>query len=166
MLTVGQWVVYGAHGVGRITAIEPEASMANTMFYVVRFERDKLVVKIPVRRTENLRPLSKKITLKRALKELVHRRVKPRTYWHLREAGYKAQLHSGNITTLAELTRNLYITDSEQQSFSEREIYDEALLRLTDEVSMVTGWSHVDTAALIEEALATKRLPKEIETLG
>lgn len=165
MVEVGQWVVYPAHGVGQVIAIEPRSSIAGTKLIVVFFPNDKLTLRVPFYHKETLRPLTPKPQLKQALKKLTGQRVRSRKMWHLREGGYRAELNSGDIERLATLVRNLYIGDTEEQSYTERDIFDKAVIRLSDEVAAVMDWSHAETAELIEEALATKKLPKRLEAI-
>ena len=50
---VGQSVVYPAHGVGKITAVEKQtvAGMALEV-YVVAFDQDKMILRVPTNRAE------------------------------------------------------------------------------------------------------------------
>jgi CarD family transcriptional regulator len=166
MFTVGQWVVYPAHGVGKVTAIEPPAPPNGLRLYAIYFAHDKMKLWVPVRKNTTLRALTAKPALKQALRELIRPRSRSRQLWHLREMHYREQLYSGDIKALATLARNLFITDAEEQSYSERDFYDRALWRLADEVATIMDWHHADATALLEEALTTKKLPPQLEHIA
>ncbi len=162
MPSVGQWVVYPAHGVGRVTAIEPPSASSEEL-YRIHFERDKMTIFVPTRHKDRIRALTKKSALEKALHELTRVRVKSKRFWHLREVGYRGQLHSGDISQLAELARNLFVPEGVQQSYSEREIYDAALERLADEVALVLDLPLQGMRGLIESTIIHRKIAPELE---
>ena len=60
---IGETVVYPKHGVGEITKIENmEISNIKTIFYVVKMEQSKLVIRVPIDKKDEvgLRRISSK----------------------------------------------------------------------------------------------------------
>jgi len=164
-------VIYPAHGVGTIIGIEPHRLTKTTEpvdLYVINFPRHKLTLRVPLTNAD-LRPISTKIDMGSALSELIRPRKKTGRLWSQRQKGYHSDLNSGDIGKITTLTRNLYATDLEQaqgkQSYSEREIYDEAFIRVAEELAAVAQIEVSTAEALIDQALTTKVLPPELKKL-
>ncbi len=162
----GDKVVVPAHGVGTIIGIEP---FLGEDMHVVYFTRQQLTCRIPVRKVGAVRALSTPQQLYSALSELTKTRYKSRRLWSQRKVGYYRDLHSGDIRTLCVLARNLFATDDERmhdkQSYTERTIFEDAYNRIVEEVTVAAGIDHVRVAAFVDEALATKKLPREFTVL-
>ena len=65
-----EFVVYPAHGVGKITSIETqEVANIKLEMFIVFFEKDKLTLKVPTQKAVEvgMRPLRAKRSLKRLL---------------------------------------------------------------------------------------------------
>ena len=59
--SAGDFVVYPAHGVGKVTSIEAQTIAGQKVeLFVISFERDRMTLRVPVRKVENsgLRKLS------------------------------------------------------------------------------------------------------------
>jgi CarD family transcriptional regulator len=66
-------------------------------------------------------------------------RVK-RAMWSRRAQEYEQKINSGDLMAIAEVVRDLHRTDDQrEQSYSERQLYEAALERLTREVAAVAG---------------------------
>ena len=78
----GEAVVYPAHGVGRITAIEEQEIAGYKLeLFVVSFEKDKMVLRVPTAKANSvgMRKLAEPELVKKALDVLTGRaRVGPR----------------------------------------------------------------------------------------
>jgi CarD family transcriptional regulator len=156
----GEFVVYPAHGVGQILAIEVQTIAGACLeFYAIYFAKNKMRLHVPTRKAPSvgMRKLSSSATIERARRTLSEAPRRMRANWSRLIKEYEAKIKSGDIIALAEATRDLYRrpTNSEQ-SYSERQLYTAALHRLAEEVAMVEGIAE-DKAALQLEGLLSNR---------
>lgn len=168
LFTEGTMVVYPAHGVGKVMGIEDQqiASMDISM-YVVSFERDKMILRIPVARAldSGLRTLCSDRELNRVNRTLKSRPRTSRGMWSRRAKEYESKINSGNIVSLAEVVRDLHKNvDDPDRSYSERVIYENALSRLAGEVSAVNEIEIDDAQASLVKTI-NDNTPKEEEKL-
>lgn len=137
----GDYVVYPAHGVGQVTAIQEQEIAGFTLeVLVIDFEKEKMTLRIPVGKLEaaGLRGLCSKKEMQEALKTLKGKSRVKRTMWSRRAQEYEAKINSGNPISIAEVVRDLHRnSDQPDQSYSERQIYQAALERLTRELAAV-----------------------------
>lgn len=149
------YIVYPTHGVGYIRAIEKqEVAGSQIELFVIRFEKDKMTLRVPVSRAEHvgLRKLSTPKTMNSALATLKGRARVKRTMWSRRAQEYEAKINSGDPVSIAEVVRDLHRNANQpDQSYSERQIYEAALERLARELAAVEK---------IDEQAATERLEK------
>ncbi|BAI70880.1 transcriptional regulator [Azospirillum sp. B510] len=149
----GDFVVYPAHGVGRVEGIETHSIAGlEVQLYAITFEKERMTLKVPVTKARNagLRRLSSKDRIKVALETLQGRSRVRRTMWSRRAQEYEAKINSGDPVSIAEVVRDLYRgADQSDQSYSERQIYQAALERLARELAAVEK---------IDETKATERL--------
>ncbi len=139
--SVGDYVVYPAHGVGHITAIERETIAGFDMeVYVISFEQDKMTLRVPTGKAEStgMRPLASSALVDNALKTLTGKARIKRTMWSRRAQEYEAKINSGDLISIAEVVRDLHRGDDQpEQSYSERQLYESALDRMVREVAAV-----------------------------
>jgi CarD family transcriptional regulator len=151
--TAGDFVVYPAHGVGRVEGIETHHIAGQTVtLYAITFEKERMTLKVPVGKAKDsgLRRLSSKDRIKVALETLQGRSRARRAMWSRRAQEYEAKINSGDPVSIAEVVRDLYRgSDQPDQSYSERQIYQAALERLARELAAVEK---------IDEGKATERL--------
>ena len=58
--------------------------------------------------------------------------------WSRRAQEYEAKINSGDIVAIAEVVRDLFRSDTQpEQSYSERQLYEAALDRLSREIAAV-----------------------------
>ncbi|WP_062227909.1 CarD family transcriptional regulator [Aureimonas frigidaquae] len=150
----GESIVYPAHGVGQIVAIEEQtvAGMKLELF-VIDFEKDKMRLKVPVAKAEavGMRKLSETDFVERALKVVQGRARVKRTMWSRRAQEYDAKINSGDLISIAEVVRDLYRAESQpEQSYSERQLYEAALGRMARELAAVNEVSETEAIRLIE----------------
>lgn len=154
----GDFVVYPAHGVGRVEGIETHSIAGmEVQLYAITFEKERMTLKVPVAKakTAGLRRLSSKDRIKTALETLEGRSRIRRTMWSRRAQEYEAKINSGDPVAIAEVVRDLYRgTDQSDQSYSERQIYQSALERLARELAAVEK---------IDETKATERLEQVLK---
>jgi CarD family transcriptional regulator len=154
----GEFIVYPAHGVGQIVAIE-EQEVAGTKLelFVINFVKDKMTLRVPTSKIAavGMRKLAEGTIVKRALETLKGRARIKRTMWSRRAQEYEAKINSGDIVAIAEVVRDLYRSDTQpEQSYSERQLYEAALDRLSREISAVQRVTETEAVKEIEGALA------------
>jgi CarD family transcriptional regulator len=153
-----EYVVYPAHGVGQILAIEEqEIAGAKLELFVINFIKDKMTLRVPTAKVANvgMRKLSDPTLVKKALETLKGRARVKRTMWSRRAQEYEAKINSGDIVAIAEVVRDLYRSESQpEQSYSERQLYEAALDRLSREIAVVQHSTETEAVKEIEAQLA------------
>src|SRR6202166_2274556 len=153
-----EFIVYPAHGVGQILAIEEqEVAGARLELFVINFVKDKMTLRVPTSKVASvgMRKLAETPMVKRALDTLKGRARVKRTMWSRRAQEYEAKINSGNIVAISEVVRDLFRSDTQpEQSYSERQLYEAALDRLAREISAVQRVTETEAVKEIEAALA------------
>ncbi|MCE2687602.1 MAG: hypothetical protein LW595_03525 [Rickettsiales bacterium] len=139
--SVGDKLIYPAHGVGVLTQIEV-INIQNTEVscYLLYFEKEKLSIRIPVVGSEKsgLRALVSKAKMDEVLGILRSGVKKMKGMWSRRAQEYETKINSGDIIMLAEVLRDLTRDiDDTERSYSERIIYETAIYRLATEYSAI-----------------------------
>jgi CarD family transcriptional regulator len=166
---VNEFIVYPAHGVGQILSIEEqEVAGAKLELFVINFIKDKMTLRVPTAKivSVGMRKLAEPAMVKRALETLKGRARIKRTMWSRRAQEYEAKINSGDIVAIAEVVRDLYRSDTQpEQSYSERQLYEAALDRLSREIAAVQKLTETEAIKEIEAALAKgpRRGPKPAE---
>jgi CarD family transcriptional regulator len=161
-----EYIVYPAHGVGQIMAIEEqEVAGAKLELFVINFVKDKMTLRVPTAKVTavGMRKLAESGLVKRALETLKGRARVKRTMWSRRAQEYEAKINSGDIVAIAEVVRDLFRSESQpEQSYSERQLYEAALDRLSREIAAVQHVTETEAVKEIEAALAKgpRRGPK------
>ena len=154
----GEFIVYPAHGVGQIIAIEEqEVAGCKLELFVITFVKDKMTLRVPTAKITavGMRKLAEAPIVKRSLDTLKGRARVKRTMWSRRAQEYEAKINSGNIVAIAEVVRDLFRSDTQpEQSYSERQLYEAALDRLSREISAVERITETEAIKEIEGALA------------
>ncbi|MCK4861610.1 MAG: CarD family transcriptional regulator [Rhodobacteraceae bacterium] len=143
MFSPNDFVVYPSHGVGKVVSIE-EQEIAGFMLemFVISFEKDKMTLRVPTAKAESvgMRPLSSPDVVAHAMRTLKGRARVKRAMWSRRAQEYEQKINSGDLIMIAEVVRDLHRNDDQrEQSYSERQLYEAALERLTREVTAVDG---------------------------
>lgn len=136
-----EFIVYPAHGVGRIIGIEEQeiAGMSLELF-VINFEKEKLTLRVPTGKLESvgMRKLADDAVVKKSMEILKGRARIKRTMWSRRAQEYVAKINSGDLVSIAEVVRDLYRSEAQpEQSYSERQLYEDALDRMAREIAAV-----------------------------
>jgi CarD family transcriptional regulator len=151
------YVVYPAHGVGRIVRIEDqEVAGAKLELFVISFEKDKMTLRVPTAKASavGMRSLSSPDIVDQALKTLKGRARVKRAMWSRRAQEYEQKINSGDLVSIAEVVRDLHrAEDQPEQSYSERQLYEAALERLTRELAAVEKIDEDDAAKRVDEML-------------
>ena len=167
-----EFIVYPAHGVGQILAIEEqEIAGAKLELFVINFIKDKMTLRVPTAKivSVGMRKLAEPPLVKRALETLKGRARIKRTMWSRRAQEYEAKINSGDIVAIAEVVRDLFRSETQpEQSYSERQLYEAALDRLSREIAAVQKITETEAVKEIEAALAKgpRRGPKPAEEAG
>jgi CarD family transcriptional regulator len=155
---VGEWIVYPAHGVGRIVAIEEqEIAGISLELFVITFEKDKMTLRVPTGKSQSvgMRKLAEEGIVKKAMETLKGRARVKRTMWSRRAQEYEAKINSGDLVSIAEVVRDLYRSESQpEQSYSERQLYEAALDRMARERAVVERLDERGATQRITEVLA------------
>ena len=136
---VGDYVVYPKHGVGKVIELQStEIAGIALDLYVLRFEKEKMTLRVPVNKAEatGMRKLSSDKAMKDAMETLKGKPKVKRTMWSRRAQEYEAKINSGDLIQIAEVTRDLFRADDQpEQSYSERQIFEAASSRLARELA-------------------------------
>jgi len=155
---IGELVVYPAHGVGKITAVEEQEIAGSKLeLYIVDFEREKLRLKVPTNRAEQkgMRRLADRGLIEHAMKVIRGRARIKRTMWSRRAQEYDAKINSGDLIAVAEVVRDLYRSDRQpEQSYSERQLFEQALFRMARELAAVRKVDDDQSVKELSEFLA------------
>ena len=156
----GDFVVYPAHGVGQIVAIEEQTvAGASLEFFVVYFAKSKMTLRAPTRKAANagMRKLSDEAVIQRVRQVLGQAPYKARGNWSKLAQEYAIKINSGDIIALAEVMRDLYRPAlNSGQSYSERQLYMLALERLSGEVALVSGITEEESTRELESLVTTR----------
>ncbi|WP_206711254.1 CarD family transcriptional regulator [Aquisalinus flavus] len=159
---VNDQIVYPAHGVGKITDIETqEIANMKIELYVIDFDHEKMKLRVPTDRAaeSGMRPLSSPEIIDKAIHMLQGRARIKRTMWSRRAQEYEAKINSGDLKSVAEVVRDLYRSDDQpEQSYSERQLYEQALDRMGREVAAVRKVSQKDAIKEMEDSLSKKKV--------
>jgi CarD family transcriptional regulator len=153
-----EFIVYPAHGVGRIVGIEEQeiAGMSLELF-VINFDKEKLTLRVPTGKLESvgMRKLAEDGLVKKAMETLKGRARVKRTMWSRRAQEYVAKINSGDLISIAEVVRDLYRSDAQpEQSYSERQLYEDALDRMAREIAAVEKLDERGAVQRITEVLS------------
>ena len=140
---LNDFVVYQAHGVGKIMTVETQEIAGTQMeLFVIAFDKDKMTLRVPTAKATavGMRNLASTELVEKAMKTLKGRARVKRAMWSRRAQEYEQKINSGDLMSIAEVVRDLHRNDEErEQSYSERQLYEAALERLTREVAAVDG---------------------------
>ena len=152
-----EFVVYPAHGVGQIFAVEEqEVAGFKLELFVISFSKDKMILKVPTPKSiaVGMRKLAGPEVVKHALNTLTGRARIKRTMWSRRAQEYEAKINSGDLVAIAEVVRDLYRSDAQpEQSYSERQLYEAALDRVAREIAAVQKLTETESLKVIEAQL-------------
>jgi len=152
------FIVYPAHGVGRIVGVEEQEIAGISMeLFVISFEKDKMTLRVPTAKATavGMRSLSSPVTVEKAMDTLKGRARVKKAMWSRRAQEYEQKINSGDLISIAEVVRDLHRSDDQrEQSYSERQLYEAALERLTREVAAVDG---------VEEGIAQSKIGEVLE---
>lgn len=158
---VNEHVVYPAHGVGQILAIEEqEIAGAKLNLFVIIFLKDKMTLRVPTAKVANvgMRKLSDPTQVQSALEILKAEPIANTKPWAEHAEEVEAKINSGDINAIAEVIRDLHLHDD---SYSARQLYEAAVDRLSREIAIVQHATEKEAILEIDSALAKQASPIE-----
>ena len=155
-----EFVVYPAHGVGQIISVEEqEIAGIKLELFVVSFEKDKMTLRVPTHKASEIgmRSLSSPEVIEKAMTILKGKARVKRAMWSRRAQEYEQKINSGDLIAIAEVVRDLHRNDDQrEQSYSERQLYEAALERLTREVAAVDDGDEISAAQKVDDVLVSR----------
>ena len=154
----GEYVVYPTHGVGKVADVTKQNIAGSELeLLVVNFDKDKMTLRIPTSKIQHvgLRKISDDKTMNEAFATLKGKAKIRRIMWSRRAQEYENKINSGNPVAIAEVIRDLYRNENlAEQSYSERQIYEQAVNRLASEVSIYSNCSMEEANKKLLDILA------------
>lgn len=154
------FVVYPSHGVGKVVSIESqEVAGFELELFVIAFEKDKMTLRVPTNKADEvgMRALSSPDIVADAMKTLRGKARVKKAMWSRRAQEYEQKINSGDLIAIAEVVRDLHRADDQrEQSYSERQLYEAALERLTREIAAVNNGNETDAAQEIGDVLMSR----------
>jgi CarD family transcriptional regulator len=126
---------------------------------VIAFEKDKMTLRVPTNKAieVGMRSLSSPDIVSHAMRTLRGKAKVKRAMWSRRAQEYEQKINSGDLISIAEVVRDLHRTDEQrEQSYSERQLYEAALERLTREIAAVAGSDELDAQNEINDVLMSR----------
>ncbi len=167
MFNPGDFVVYPTRGVGQITEIKSENICGQNLEFVsVSFNKDKATVKIPVAKIKKentaLRQLASDSVMDTAVRVLHSKAKIKRVQWSRRSQEYMEKIKSNNPIALAEVLRDLYKDpEKHEQTYSERQIYDQAFGLFVPEYALVHKIKEDEASAQLSSILKNRNTSTE-----
>ena len=163
-----EFIVYPAHGVGQILAIEEqEIAGAKLELFVINFMKDRMTLRVPTAKVANvgMRKLSDPSTVQEAYRTLAQPPyAPPEAKWSVIAQEYEAKIQSGNIVAIAEVARDLYrAPEDQEQSYSEKQLFEAALDRLTREVAVVRHLTDKEALKECESLLMASAILRQFD---
>ncbi|CAO4836850.1 MAG: RNA polymerase-binding transcription factor CarD [Holosporales bacterium] len=157
-LNIGEYVVYPAHGVGKLVGIEKHnIGGYDVDLMVIYFEKERMTLRLPQAKakTAGLRSVTSKEEMAEAL-ELLKLKIRvKRSMWSRRAQEYEAKINSGDPKAIAEVLRELYRSNRDtDQSYSERQIYQAALERFIRELCVIEQIDEQEAMSYVENLLS------------
>ena len=145
--SVGEYVVYPMHGVGKINAIQKQNILGKRKeCYVLEIASNKMKVMVPVENAE-------KIGIRSIIKKKDE--VDTEEDWKIRYQNNMNKIKSGDIYAVAEVCRNLYKRAKDKElSLMERRLYESAYNLISNEIALTREVSVEEAGNLISEVLA------------
>lgn len=152
-----EFVVYPAHGVGQIAAIEEQDIAGFRLeLFVIRFARDRMILKVPTAKAQaqGMRKVAGAEVVAEALESLAGRAGSKRGRWDRRARDYQAKINSGSLVAIAEVVRDLYRLESQPEApRSERELFELAHDRVVREIAVAQNVTETELLKTIEAQL-------------
>ncbi len=167
----GDLVVYPAHGVGRIEAIETKTiGETNEDFYIMKIIETNMVIMIPVKNLKavGIRDVITKKEVPKIYKIIKHQEenaaVADNQTWNRRYKEYMDKIRTGSLYEIAEVFRDLFLLKmTKDLSFGERKLLDTAQGLLVTELSIAKGTKENSVMSEIESFFPKPQLQNAAE---
>lgn len=157
MFEIGEFVVYPAHGVGKILGIQQEdISGIKIEVIVIAFEKEKMTLRVPINKIQDngIRSICSKEQMDNAIAELKSPTKIRRMMWSRRAQEYEMKINSGDPLSIAQVVRDLHRSSEQpERSYSERQLYQAALDRLIREYAAVENIEETEALHKLEQLL-------------
>jgi CarD family transcriptional regulator len=155
------YVVYPAHGVGKVLSIETHEVAGHKLeMFVINFEKDKMTLRVPTAKASSvgMRDISSPAIVEKALEILKEQARAKRAMWSRRAIEYEQKINSGDLIAIAEVVRDLHRGDGQpERSYSERQLYDSAFTRFVRELAVAQSVDESVAGQNILEVLVRKK---------
>ena len=155
----GDTIVYPAHGVGTVASIEEtEVAGYKLELLVLNFAREKMTVRVPRAKVKSsgLRKVVTAAEAEAVLDALSGRARRSRGLWSRRAQEYEGKINSGDLSSIAEVVRDLHRAGGDPGSYSERNIYESAFARLVGELAVALDRSETEATAMAHAKLGQR----------
>jgi CarD family transcriptional regulator len=155
------------HGVGRVVELQNEEIAGMKRAYVLRFEKERMTLRVPVNKVEAIGCASCRRT-RRCAKLSTRSRASPKSRHAQRSRRAQeceAKINSGDLVAIAEVTRDLFRADDQpEQSYSERRRSSKRFRALARELAAM---EKTDEPAALKKILVilNEHAPKYYETV-
>ena len=154
----GDFVVYPSYGLGKISGIQNEIILGKRIKVFIISINERVILRVPAEKINDLglRKLSSKDRMKDALSILKGKTKKrKRIMWSRRAQEYETKILSGDPVSIAEVLKDLYKKeDFDDSSFSEKQIYQSALDRLSRELAAMQKLDKETATKKLEDILS------------
>ncbi len=126
---------------------------------MIAFEKDKMTLRVPTHKATEvgMRALATPDIVAHAMKTLRGKAKVKKAMWSRRAQEYEQKINSGDLIAIAEVVRDLHRHgDQREQSYSERQLYEAALERLTREIAAVQGNEEPEAMKEIDDVLISR----------
>jgi CarD family transcriptional regulator len=113
-----------------------------------------MTLRVPVAKAAavGMRKLADEATVGKAFTTVRGRARVKRTMWSRRAQEYEAKINSGDLIAISEVVRDLYRSQAQPEpSYSERQLYEQAIDRMSREVAVVEKITETEAVTKIEE---------------
>lgn len=163
----GDFVVYPAHGVGQVTEIQQTVVAGQNLDLIaINFTKDKMMLRIPLASAQKsgLRQVATPAVMDTAIHTLKGKAKIKRAQWSKRSQEYATKINSGDPIAVAEVLRDLYKNPAiAEQTYSERQIYEQAMGRFVSEYAIVNKMDESEAAVQLESILQNKATSMKTE---
>lgn len=143
----GDLIVYPAHGVGRIEAIESKTiGEKKEDFYILKILESNMVIMVPVKNLNSIgiRDIIPKTEVSQIYKVIKSQAAETNPLdnqtWNRRHKEYMDKIKTGSLYEIAEVFRDLFLLKlNKDLSFGERKLLDTARTLLVTELSIAKG---------------------------
>jgi CarD family transcriptional regulator len=157
MFLIGDKVVYPMHGAGIIEDIEERKILGEIKrYYILQVPFGDMKIMIPVSNTEEVgvRCIVSEIELCPVMTLLGEKVTEMSENWNKRYRENMEKLKTGNIYEVAEVVRNLMLTDRDKRlSTGERKMLSNAKQILISEMILVQGITQQEAVDIINSAV-------------